>query len=244
MTRIGVVAVACGAVLAVTGCGGAERRSAGELPRAVQAKLPTGLGELWNLCPAQDIPQPLYDRTARGARSATRALVREVRRRPDALVTFISRDSESPEIYREQLTVRELAEQHLETPGVKGVPCQRVLTQQLQEAVDGNDSPTRPSTTMHNERDYTFDEIKWALSIGTRAGDEVTPEGCQIAMIHPTRDHVRIALDESRRDSVVLTAPDRSVGITVFRPTDRCRRAALRDLAKLAVSLDPPIDRG
>ncbi len=115
------------------GCGG----QAGErVPREVEAQLPTELGALWSLCPAPDVGRRIYRREARNGRRQARALIRAVRERPDDRVTFVSHGSHNGKTYRMEMTVRELAEQHLDSPGAKGVPCERELMQELQDAVD------------------------------------------------------------------------------------------------------------
>jgi hypothetical protein len=134
------------AVFIALGCQDGE-----QVERNSEARLPTAVGELWNLCPASDVPRDFYEKQARQARRSTRALIREVRRRPDALVTLTSRDAESGEIYRDEITVRELAEEHLGNPGVRGVPCERRLMQELQDAAHGRTGPTRQ---LEDERVY------------------------------------------------------------------------------------------
>ena len=129
---VAVVCAACGS----DGPGGGQR-----LPAADAAKLPTS-GELWSLCPVPDAPQAFRERVARSALRQARALIREVRRRPDALVTLHYEDSHSGEPFTETKTVRALALEHLDNPGIKGVPCRRQVMAELQAAVDGRAAPT------------------------------------------------------------------------------------------------------
>lgn len=113
------------------GCNASGR----DVPPKVQAELPTGYGVLWDLCPPPE-DDPILRQNARDARRATRALIREVRRHPDDVLTAAWRDHDG-NMHYEQTTVRELAQNHLENPGAKGVPCESDLMAELQAAVDG-----------------------------------------------------------------------------------------------------------
>ena len=122
-----LLCVACGS----EGLGGGERLSAADAE-----KLPKS-GELWSLCPVPDVSQEFRDRATRSALAQARALIREVRRRPDAVVTLHYEDAHSGEPFTETKTIRALAEEQLENPGIMGVPCQRRIMAELQAAVDG-----------------------------------------------------------------------------------------------------------
>jgi hypothetical protein len=218
------------AILGALGCG--ERRSE-HLGRSSESQLPTAVGELWNLCPAPDVPQAFYEKQAREARRATRALIRELRRRPDALVTLTSRDAESAEIYRDEVTVRELAEEHLGNPGVRGVPCQQALMQELQDAVDGRTRSTPDG--LEDERVYPVYEVVRALRLRKDGAVYFSPGGCQIEEIYSSRSDLEPALREGEtKNHRLVTDSDQTVGVTVFKPSAACERELRRRLAELA----------
>ncbi len=221
----------------VGGCGSAdEDGSQGRserVPPEVQARLPNSLGALWDLCPAPDIPQRLYDERSRQVRRATRALIGEVRRRPDALVKFTSRDSESARAYHEEMTVRELAEEHLRTPGVAGVPCERALMTELQDAVDGGKNPRRPAP---DTVVFTWDEVIDALRLRKRSTAYKSPAGCEVRYVLTDREELESERGEDLRGWVVITDPQDIVGVSVFRPSAPCRQEMARGLTRLAAS--------
>ena len=88
-----------------------------EPPATVAADLPTHPRELGGLCPEPDVPRDFYEREAADARRKAEALIREVRRNPDGQVTVVSQDAHTGETYRDRMTVRELANEHLRKDG-------------------------------------------------------------------------------------------------------------------------------
>lgn len=215
----------------MTGCGAGG--SGEPAPGHVEAQLPTHLGELWSLCPEPDVPLRHYDEEAGNARRATRALIRALRERPDDIVTFESRDAHSGERHREKMTVRELAEEHLDTPGVKGVPCERALMQALQDAVDGKEDPT-PAPA--DEVVFLYDDVVKALRLMEGGGVFRSPAGCEVDDILLDAHEVKVALEEPITNHTVITDPDRRVGVSVFKASAPCRREMERRLARLATS--------
>src|SRR4051812_25259435 len=205
---VAVVCAACGS----GGPGGGQRLSAADA-----AKLPTS-GELWSLCPVPDAPQAFRHRVARSALRQARALIREVRRRPDALVTLHYEDSHSGEPFTEIKTVRALALEHLDNPGIEGVPCRRQVMAELQAAVDGR--PVRP---VENEKTYTLDDVVTGLRLENHGATYTSPDGCQVQGLYFQRDEVEGALEEPIRNNVVITSPRHRVGVQVFKPDRRCR---------------------
>jgi hypothetical protein len=231
-----IVWIVCAAAI----CGGAwlgcrQVRRGDHVPPDIEARLPTGLGELWYLCPAPDIPQRLYDEQARRARDSARALIREVRRRPHDLVTFTSYGAHTGETYRRELTIRALAKEHLRNPGIEGVPCQRALMQELQDAVRGHSGPTAPGPGVRNERVYTHDEVIEALDLEKRGAMYTTRTGCRIGSIHTNEWEVRLARREHIAEAIIA-APDGTVGVGAFKPSAGCRQDIERRLATLAAS--------
>jgi hypothetical protein len=216
-----VVAVLC-AACGSDGPGGGQR-----LPAADAAKLPKS-GELWSLCPVPDVSQEFRDRVSRSALRQARALIREVRRRPDALVTLHYEDSHSGEPFTETKTVRALALEHLDNPGIKGVPCQRRVMAELQAAVDGRSAPH-----VQNERTYTLDDIVSRLELEHHGAIYTSPDGCQVQGLYFQRDEVEIALEERIRNNLVIASPERRVGVQVYKPDRRCREGIARALARL-----------
>jgi hypothetical protein len=230
---IGLLALA---PLRLLDCG--EDRHGERVGRNIEAQLPTNTGELWGLCPAPDAPQDFYDEEARETRQATRALIREVRRRPQALVTLVSHDAHSTRIYRERMTVRDLAEEHLRNPGVRGVPCQRRLMWELKAAVDGRAGP--PPASVENERVYTVQLIVDALQLRSHGAIYRGPKGCVIneGDLYTSASDVELALPDRDGDGdgdkyVLVTDRDRTVGVEVFRASAACERELKRRLAEL-----------
>src|ERR1700754_4280237 len=216
------------AALACAGCGAAE---AERLPRAVERQLPRDPTALWTLCPAPDVPQDFYDRQAAIARRQTRALIREVRGHPDAVVTLVSYDADTGETFRDPITVKALAKMYLRNPGVKGVACQRRLMLQLKPAGEGR-PPPRPAG--RDLRVYTLDELVAGLRLAKDGAVYRSPDGCQVQGQYFDRGEVEMALREPVKNNPVIAAPDRSVGVAVFEPDARCRAGIARDLARLA----------
>jgi hypothetical protein len=228
---IGLLALA---PLRLLDCG--EDRHGERVGRNIEAQLPTNLGQLWDLCPAPDVPQDSYEEQARETRQATRALIREVRRRPDAFVTLVARDAHSPRLHRYRVTVRELAEEHLRNPGVRGVPCQRRLMWELKAAVDGRAGP--PPASVENERVYTVQLIVDALQLRSHGAIYRGPKGCVIndGDLYTSASDVELALPDRDGDGdkyVLVTDRDRTVGVEVFRPSAACERELKRRLAEL-----------
>jgi hypothetical protein len=220
------------APLRLLDCG--EDRHGERVGRNIETQLPTNLGQLWDLCPAPDVPQQFYEEQARETRQAARALIREVRRRPDALVTLVSHYAHSTRIHRERVTVRELAKEHLRNPGVRGVPCQRRLMWELKTAVDGRAGP--PLASVENERVYTEQQIVDALQLRDRGAIYRGPKGCVIndGDLNTSASEVELALREGDGENYVLvTDRDRTVGVEVFRPSAACERELKRRLAEL-----------
>jgi hypothetical protein len=218
------------AILGALGCGEPQSEHLG---RTSESQLPTAVGQLWNLCPAPDVPEAFYEKQAREARRATRALIREVRRHPDALVTLTSRDAESAEIYRDEVTVRELAEEHLGNPGVGGVPCQRALMQALQDAVDGRTRPTPDG--LEEERVYPIYEVVRTLRLRKDGAVYFSPAGCQIEEIYSSRSDLKPSLRYGEtQNHRLVTDPDQTIGVSVFKPSAACEQELKRRLAELA----------
>lgn len=111
---LGVAAVA----LLVVGLGEVRRASLDRAPRAVAATLPAFTSSLSGLC-FSDLPA----RDRRQSESEVGALVREVRRRPDELVTVNYALADSPGVRREEITVQELAEETLDHADCESVPA-------------------------------------------------------------------------------------------------------------------------
>lgn len=215
----------------LTGCG--VSRSGEPAPAHVEAQLPTHLGELWSLCPTPDDPRRFYHEEVGKARRATRALIRAVRERPADVVTFESTDAHSGDVYREKMTVRELAEEHLETPGVKGVPCERALMQELQDAVDDKADPT---PLPPNEVVFLYDDVVKALRLTEDRGVLRSPSGCEVDDILLDAHEVKVELEDPIADHAVITDPDQRVGVSVFKASSPCRREMENRLAHLAAS--------
>jgi hypothetical protein len=216
-----VVAALCAA------CGTDEPRGGERLSVADAAKLPRS-GELWSLCPVPDVSQDFRDRATRAALAQARALIREVRRRPDALVTQHYEDAHTGEPFTETMTVRELARENLKNPGIKGVPCRRRVMAELQAAVDG-----RPVQRVENEKTYTLDDVVSGLQLEDHGAVYTSPDGCQVQGMYFQRDEVDSALEEPIRNNVIITSPRRHVGVQVFKPDRRCRKGIARALARL-----------
>jgi hypothetical protein len=180
------------------------------------------------------VPQDFYEEQARETRQATRALIHEVRRRPNALATLVSHDPHSSRVYRERVTVRELAQEHLRNPGVRGVPCQRRLMWELQAAVDGRAGP--PPAGLENERVYTVEQIVDALQLRDHGAIYRGPKGCEIndGDIYTSRSELEPTLREGEvKNYVLVTDRNRTVGVSVFRPSVACERELKHRLAAL-----------
>ena len=99
------------------------------LPRAVQAQLPTDIS-LGNLCPDAESPPELERRLRHDAD----VLIRELRRRPNRLVTYTYVSEEDPE-ERRAITVRELAEEQLKDIESNGPHCDPALEHRIRAAM-------------------------------------------------------------------------------------------------------------
>ena len=90
MRSLGLVVMT---LAAFAGCGGDKGVEADLATH--EADLPTHVGQLWALCPAPDVPRGFYEQQSADARRAIEALIREVRRDPDDVVTLVSRDADT-----------------------------------------------------------------------------------------------------------------------------------------------------
>jgi hypothetical protein len=219
--RLKVVAVV---TVAFAGCGGAAAAQE-HLTAKEAAKLPRD-GELWGLCPVPDAPQEFRDRVARKARQRARALIREVRRRPHALVTLHYEDSHTGEPFTETLTISKLAKQHLKNPGLKGVPCARRIMSELKAAVEGKPAPKG----VKNDTLHTLEEFVAKLHLRKDGAVYWSPAGCQVQNLYFDRDEVKLAREEPIRNTVVVASPDGSAGVEIFEPDARCLQAITEDL--------------
>ena len=213
------------AVVAVlVGCGDEE-------PAPVTADLPTHAGELGALCPEPDVPTDFYEQTKRNATRQIEALIREVRRTPDGAVEVVSQDSDTGEKFRYRMTVRELAEEQLESPGVRGVPCARSKMLALQAAVDGRPAPR----DVEDERVFTIAEIVQSLGLRKNGAGYRGPRGCEIDFIYASRSELEPSLKHgAAANRELVTDPAQTVGLEAYRPTAACRRELERRLAALA----------
>jgi hypothetical protein len=213
------------AALALIGCGGAAAGAQEHLSAKDAAKLPRD-GELWGLCPVPDAPQDFRDRVAKKARQRARALIREVRRRPRALVTIEYEDSHTGEPFTETTTVKELAEMHLKNPGLKGVPCARRIMSELKAAVAGKPAPKG----VKNDKLHTYDELVRKLHLRKDGAVFWSPDGCQVQNLYFDRGEVKLAREEPIANNVVVASPDRSAGVEIFKPDARCLQGIKEDL--------------
>lgn len=115
------------ALVALAGCQGESEQPARQLPPDVQRELPLDLS-LGNLCPGAETPAYLLP----GLERSARALVRELRARPDWLVTYTFHTEEEGPIV-EEITVRELAE--IELDGMQGEPGETLCRPDLQRRI-------------------------------------------------------------------------------------------------------------
>jgi hypothetical protein len=123
-----VVAVVAMATMA-TGC--AEESSSGKrAPAAVERQLPTDL-YLANLCPRTETPPRIVRRLRRQAE----VLLSEARAHPDWLVEWTYYDDHGEDVVRE-ITIRQLAREHLTSIDDHGSPCEPELRARLAEVVE------------------------------------------------------------------------------------------------------------
>jgi hypothetical protein len=108
-----------------------DRADAPHAPPALEAQLPIEL-TLANLCPGAETPPALTRKLKRQAE----VLLSELRTHPDWLVTFTYyySDTEDPEDTRD-ITIRELAEEELQSLEDGGGDCQPELKRRLREAL-------------------------------------------------------------------------------------------------------------
>ena len=110
-----------GAALVVVGVSAAQRAALDRVPPDVAAQLPRYSSTLGAFCidfvGASD---------RRSAAAEVRALVRELRRRPDALTVVEYDLADSAGVRREELTVRELAEETLEWAECSSAPAREL----------------------------------------------------------------------------------------------------------------------
>jgi hypothetical protein len=102
-----------------------KRSSAPHVPENVQKQLPTDIS-LGNLCPAET-----SRRLRRDVEQRAEVLLRELRREPDALVTFTYYWAEGGE-ERRDITVRELAEEQLGDLHTGGRDCAPQLQRRIE----------------------------------------------------------------------------------------------------------------
>ena len=204
-------------------CAGCSAQADGRerLSDADAAKLPTD-GQLWGLCPVPDVPVRSRERVWREARQKTQALIREVRRRPEALVTLTYEDAHSGEPFEETTTVRELAEIHLKNPGIAGAPCEHRLMAALEAAAEGR----RPPPV-----DDEVQELVAALRLEKDGTVYYSPHGCMLQGIFVNREVARAESDPVRHD-VLVASPRRRVVVLVHEPDRRCHDGIARDLAR------------
>ena len=126
-------------------------------------------------------------------------MIREVRRRPDALVTLTYEDAHSGEPFEETTTVRELAQEHLENPGPDGAACERQLMEDLQAAVE-----RRRPRKVRNEPVITMHEIVAGLRLDKDGAVYHGPHGCVIQAIYFSRGEVDQAESEPIRNEAHL----------------------------------------
>ncbi len=213
---------------ACSACGSTGGTSQQRLTSTEAERLP-GTGQLGGLCPVPDVPEDFRKRVSSTARQRARALIEEVRRRPDALVTKRYEDAHTGEPIVETMTVRELADEHLENPGVEGVPCQRALMAELEAAVEGKPAPTNVA----NERTYTLQQLVASLDLTKRGGVYHSPGGCEINGMHFERSEVEIARRNPIGNHKLIASPNGRVGVEVFKPTPICERELTRSITRL-----------
>lgn len=212
------------AIAALVGCGGEE-------PKPVAFNLPTHAGELGGLCPEPDVPADFYEREQRNATRQVETLIREVRRNPDGVVEVASQDADTGETFRYRMTVRELAEEQLRNPGVRGVPCARSKMLALQAAVDGRPAPR----DVEDERVFRIAEIVAALELRKDGAVYHGPGGCEVDFIYASHSELEPVLGEgAATNHEIVTDPGQGVGLEVYPPSGACRRELERRLAALA----------
>jgi hypothetical protein len=108
-----------------------DRARADHVPKAVQARLPTQIS-LGNLCPGTATPPAVR----RDVRQRAESLVRELEGHPDDLVRRTLYLEEDPDPLREDITVRQLAQEQLEDLETNGgSKCEPALQRRLREGI-------------------------------------------------------------------------------------------------------------
>jgi hypothetical protein len=120
-------AAALAALLAVACDGDGVSDDAERAPAAIERQLPIDLF-LANLCPGTETPRRIERRLRRQAQ----VLLREARDHPDWLVEFTFYDDHGEDVVRE-ITIRQLAEEHLVSIDDHGSPCEPELRAQLED---------------------------------------------------------------------------------------------------------------
>ncbi len=107
-----------------------DRSRSPHLPDRVQKQLPIR-ESLGNLCPGAGTPKAARRKLERGVE----LLVREIRRDPDALVTYTYHEADTAERDREDITVAELAEIGLDDLNSAGMRCRPDIQRKLEAAL-------------------------------------------------------------------------------------------------------------
>ena len=103
---------------------------------------------------------------------------------------------------------------------------------ELRAAVGGRDQP--PPDAAQNERVYTVEQIVRALGLRKDGAVYHGPEGCEIDSMYSSRSELEVALgDGAVGNHELVTDPDRTVGVEVYRPSAACVRELERRLAAL-----------
>jgi hypothetical protein len=109
----------------------ADRSQSPHLPARVQKQLPIR-ESLGNLCPYASTPKNLRRKLER----SVDVLAREIRRDPDALVTYTYYYSDQAREEKRDITVRELAEEELSALRAGGENCRPDLQRKLKAVLD------------------------------------------------------------------------------------------------------------
>jgi hypothetical protein len=218
-----LLALALTAAAAVVACGERKEPSA-ELPRH-------SYGELSGLCPVPEASREWNEKYTTEARRKTEALIRQVRRNPDREVLLVTADAHTGEAFHDRMTVRELAKEHLKSPGTRAATCARSLIAELQAAVDGRPAPRN----VKDERVYTVAEVEDSLDLRKDGAGYDGPRGCVVDFVYASRSELEPSLKHgAAANHVLIMDPEQTVGVEAFRPTAACRRELERRLAALA----------
>ena len=121
-------ALLVGMAVLFTAC---QEENGGErAPARIERELPIGL-YLANLCPGTATPARIVRRLRREAE----VLLREAREHPDWLVEYTSHDAHGGD-QREMITIRQLAQEHLQSIEDHPGPCEPKLRRQLEVVAD------------------------------------------------------------------------------------------------------------